>query len=205
MKFIFLLSFICMKVSKINLTMQNTQSVYIPVYCGVASMCNGVSCSQNGNCFVDIFKYYNQSNTQTLEESSMCICNTGWVSNLEDKVKCCYSRKLQSIAFLLEFIFGFGCGHFYIGNYNIGMIKFISYLINCFIFCLSSFIMFYLESNFYKESTVGSSVKEKSGNKISSLFLLMSLSIYFIWQIVDGVLFGMNFYTDGVGHALQEW
>ena len=45
-----------------------------------------------------------------------CACKSGYITKDASSIPCCYKQKSQLTAFLLEFIFSFGFGHFYIGN-----------------------------------------------------------------------------------------
>jgi TM2 domain-containing membrane protein YozV len=85
-------------------------------YCGNSKQ----KCSAYGNCNIQIF------NIQTKIE---CECNKGYSSydiehNLTNsEIFCCYAKKSQLIAFLLELFLGFGIGHFYLGNITYATIK----------------------------------------------------------------------------------
>jgi hypothetical protein len=177
---------------------QNTQSVFIPNFCLAASNCSGVPCSQNGNCFIDIFKYYNNSNKDVATE---CRCHVGWNSNVDSEVKCCYPQKLQTFVFLMECTLGFGTGHFYMGKYTIAIIKFcISFILTCFI-CVFGFLHCYREGEYGIEVSSHS----RKTNRFSFYIFLVSLCFYIIGHVTDLVLIGLNFYLDGNGQELAEW
>jgi hypothetical protein len=178
-------------------TCKETQLIELQHFCAVASYCNGEPCSQYGNCYIDIFQYYNKSNPNT---DSSCICNSGWISTDDQDVRCCYSQKLQWIAFFLEFALGFGCGHFYLQKYLLGTIKFCSCLILCCIGCFSGFLSCCKE----EDEGDGESPTIKT-NPISSYLIYSSFILYFALQLVDSVLFGINFYVDGQGYKMLQW
>ena len=55
---------------------------------------------------------------------------------LEDStVYCCYEKKSQFFAFLIEIFLGFGFGHFYIGDIKYGLVKFFIQIFLCFSCC----------------------------------------------------------------------
>jgi len=169
---------------------------YFSYDCPVTSTCeNKDHCSSNGYCYIDILQYYNRSNPQLL---SSCICNSGWMTIDNSPVKCCYQMKNQMKAFMLEFI-GFGFGHFYVGNYIRGMIKLCGSVFLCVIFCLSGFLSCYREGNYEFRAS------RKRNGKFYSIFIYGSLIFYLVWMLIDSVLFGINFYTDGEGHPLESW
>ena len=105
--------------------------------CEIGNYCsNGVACSTNGNCKIDIFNM----NNETLE--SQCICNVGFSSydievleEEDSEIYCCYEQKSHFTAFMLEIFLGFGIGHFYIGDIKFGLIKCFIQISLCFSFC----------------------------------------------------------------------
>jgi hypothetical protein len=179
------------------------------INCKATSYCDNMeACSSNGICYVDIFSYYNVTNTN---RNTSCICNVGWISVEGYDVSCCYQQKQQAIAFLLEFIFGFGAGHWYVGNKTRGLIKTIFSSTLCAVICATSFFMLYkladyesisLDEKKYESSNV---IKKKNRNIVPVLLMVGSIICYFIWQLIDVVLFGINHYTDGNGQQLQGW
>lgn len=175
-----------------------TQSKPITDYCLAASDCSGMSCSKHGNCYIDIFKYYNTSNTDL---STECKCNVGWTSLKEDKVKCCYQQKKQTVVFLLECTFSFGTGHFYMGNFYLASLKFVVCLfLSCFI-CLFGFLHCYGEGEYSIEVTT----HYKKTNLFPFYVFLISLILFIIGHVTDLLLIGINFYLDDKGQPLAEW
>jgi hypothetical protein len=167
--------------------------------CAIASYCdNDQACSANGNCFIDIFNYYNKNFATKNKTFSSCKCNKAWDSRENDETKCCYKKKFQSIAFGLELMVGFGSGHFYIGNTIIAFVKLSCNFIVCFTFWLTTIVT--CNKEVYNEVYE----LDRKGSK-SICVLLTCISIFFIWQIIDTILFGINFYKDSNGFKLDEW
>jgi len=165
--------------------------------CERASFCNKIiPCSTNGNCFVDLFQYYNST---YMNVTSDCVCDSGYISTPGDSVRCCYKQKSQLFAFILEFSLGFGFGHFYVGNSTLGTVKLCGCLLIVAIVCFIGILSCYKEGDF--------DVEFKKGNTTSgTTYLLYGAVILFaVWQIIDCVLFGINFYLDGNGSMLHEW
>ena len=105
--------------------------------CQIGNYCTNGACSTNGNCKIDILTMKAQTNMQ-----SRCECNIGYssydieVQNLgQNRVYCCYEKKSQFIAFILEICLSFGIGHFYIGDMTYGLVKFFLELFLYFISC----------------------------------------------------------------------
>jgi hypothetical protein len=127
-------------------------------------------------------------------KDNVCQCYEGYTT-VDDprygKYKCNYPLKQQMTAFLLEFILGFGVGHFYLGNYEIGIPKmFFSFLTSFFVCFFPIF------------SLAIKSVKLK--RMVPYLQFIFGL-VYGAWQIIDGVLIGINYYRDANGFKMQEW
>jgi hypothetical protein len=175
-----------------------TQTKYVADYCLAASDCSGIPCSKYGNCYIDIFKYYNTSDTNKRTE---CKCTVGWTSLHDDKVKCCYQQKTQTFAFLLECTLGSGTGHFYMGNFYLGSLKFVVCLfLSCFI-CIFGFLHCYGEGEYSIEVTT----HIKKTNRVSFYIFLFSIMLFIIGHVADLLLIGINFYLDGNGQQLAEW
>lgn len=172
-----------------------------------------VQCSFNGKCFFDPLLYYNSKKTQPYQT---CICDEGWVTlpnSKKDDVMCCYKQKSQFMAFLLEFLFGFGFGHFYIGNYFMGSLKCCTYIFIC---CVSYLIIFCFcikndrHSSFKYERTNANETVVKFYSsplsyKIFNAILISCILVYVIWQMTDIFMFGLNFFNDGNDVPLFPW
>lgn len=178
-----------------------------------------VKCSSYGKCFYDVMQYYESGKTKSFQN---CICEEGYTDlDSSQYVKCCYKRKSQLIAFLLEFVLGFGVGHFYIGNNQIGFLKLFGCLTFCCSCCTIAFCFCYKEENPKRNislevQTLSVNVNLGNDNKISrtiqplkikifNIIMLFSIYALLIWHCVDVVLFGLNLFNDGNGIALQHW
>jgi hypothetical protein len=169
------------------------------ISCKAATYCDDDQpCSDHGICYVDLFGYYNITDSN---KKTRCICDIGWISIDDHDVKCCYQKKHQAIAFLLEFVVGFGVGHWYIGKKWISLLKMISISILCVIIWVTSFFNLY-KKGVYEPSTQEKRIKKKN---MSVWIMIISMVLFFVWQFVDAILFGINYYVDGKGHKLQEW
>jgi len=117
--------------------------------------------------------------------SNICICSPENANYLSSKMKnanftnyCSYSRKKQSIAFILEFLVP-PAGHIYVGKYILAVMKFIVAIVYYFLF---KYFPFNKNEIFY--------------------FGISNLSI--LW-LVDIFIFGMNKYKDKNGVPLISW
>ena len=63
----------------------------------------------------------------TCSGENFCFCFDGYISTYESSTLCDYAQKDRTLYFLLEFILGFGIGHFYIGKYIYASIKLFVY------------------------------------------------------------------------------
>lgn len=183
------------------------------------STVNDVKCSAHGKCFYDVMAYYASNKTLPFQN---CICDEGYTDLVSDAdVKCCYKRKSQFMAFLLEFTLSFGLGHFYLGNFFIGCLKLVSFVILCCTCCTIACCFCY--RNEYNNVNVNpedvrnvgyhkGGIDDNKGKfdpplkmKIFNLVMIFSCFGYFFWQIADLVLFGMNFFKDSNGVELSPW
>ena len=136
-------------------------------------------------------KYTCPNNRGTCNELNECICKKGF-DTVDDLSKgdfyCNYRRKSKLIAFLLEFVLGYGSGHFYMGNILLATIKMIYTSITCLLFC---------QHNSLKKIT--------EYKRIAVPLERFAVLGWIIWQIVDGILIFFGFYNDGNGHELKGW
>lgn len=167
----------------------NTYQVFISLFilsslCSLSSssipsslfICNQYTCSPaNGKCGRD----------------NECICAFGYTTIDDDSFgdfKCNYKQKSQVKAFLLEFLIGFGIGHFYIGNVTLALAKLLYSSFTCFVICqLPSF------------------AKIKSTKRCAYYIQLIFGLGWVMWQIVDSIMIVMNYYKDNNGMKLREW
>ena len=136
-------------------------------------------------------KYTCPKNRGECNEDNECVCIKGYdsVDNLSlGDFYCNYKKKSKLIAFLLEFVLGFGAGHFYIGHINRATIKLIFTTLTCLLFCQSN------------------SIKKITEIKRVAIPLERFCIIgWIIWQVVDGFLIGFGYYKDGNGIELRGW
>ena len=88
----------------------------------------------------------------------------------------------------MEFVLGFGSGHFYIGHTTLATIKMIYTSFTCLLFC-----------QYYSISKI-TEIK-----RVAVPLERILLIGWAIWQILDGILIIFNFYNDGNGYGLRGW
>ena len=136
-------------------------------------------------------KYTCPKNRGVCNEKNECVCIPGY-DTVDDLSKgdfyCNYRKKSKLITFLLEFVLGFGSGHFYMGNLFLATIKMIYTSFTCLLFCQYNNIKVIPE---YKRFAV----------PLEKITLLG----WIIWQIIDGFLIYFGVYKDGNGHELKGW
>lgn len=118
-----------------------------------------------------------------------CVCYGDYTTiiEMEGNYQCNYQQTNQSKVFILEFLLGLGAGHFYLGNYTLGLLKF-SY----------AFITFILTG-------ISPCLKyNQIKNKNILYFINIMGLIYILWQIIDGILIAMNFYKDSNGIPMKN-
>lgn len=150
--------------------------LFISSSCDALYICNKYTCPLlNGKCGRD----------------NECECVFGYTTI--DNIKfgdfhCNYKMKSQVKAFLLEFLIGFGIGHFYIGNKILALVKLLFASMTCFIICQLP------------------SIEKIKSIKICAYYIQMIFgSFLIIWQIVDSVLIGCGVYKDNNGIPLRPW
>ena len=136
-------------------------------------------------------KYTCPKSRGACNERNECICLKGY-DTIDDLSKgdfyCNYKKKSKLITFLLEFVLGFGAGHFYIGNINLGTVKMIYTSLACLLFCQYN------------------SIKKITEIKRIAVPLERILILgWVVWQIVDGLLIYFGYYKDGNGYELRGW
>lgn len=135
--------------------------------------------------------------------NSLCVCKSGYITrttliskNNAPQIKCCYQQKSQLTAFLLEFIFSFGFGHFYRGDNLVGCLKFFLYLG---LYIVDGYLLY------YKKKQVEN---ENFSMKVDLLVYSVTIFVFLfwiIWQVYDCVQFGSNSYKDQNGEPLFSW
>ena len=116
------------------------------------------------------------SNRGTCSGENICYCHDGYISTYESPILCDYEQKDRVVYFILEFVPSFGAGHFYAGNYVLGGIKFVVYL-----------IIFGVYFGVYNR---------KKGIDAARVRLFLMV-IFVLWQIVDGLFIFWGVYDDG--------
>lgn len=167
--------------------------------CLPTSKCNGtISCSENGHCFYDLMKVFSNNIDSNNVSFITCICDRGYTDDPKNPdIKCCYKKKSQFAAFLMEILIGFGAGHLFIQNYTLGIIKLCFQVTACCSCCLIGFCFCY-KTNKHNE--------EPSNKQIFlNVLFLFGILLFFIWQLIDLVLFGINYYKDGNGIEMESW
>lgn len=183
MKFIFsiclLIAIICTNNSSLGqIYLQPNNNLTNSVNQCITTQCGDYNCNSNSFCL----------------NNQICLCNPGYTSNPFDNLdQCCYQKRKQIKAFLLEFFVSFGAGHFYAGRNGIGGAK-----VFLFLFCITLNIFVFGVIKCYKQAG-------KLWHLLSSVSLAISLSCYFLWQLIDMIMFGLNKYVDGNGVDLQAW
>lgn len=123
-----------------------------------------------------------------------CVCIEGYTTIQGENFgnfQCNYHQKSQTKAFLLEFIIGFGVGHFYLENYTLAIAK----LTFCF---MAAFIICFLPYSIL-------SVKSQRLRNVFPYLQTVFGIIYCAWQVTDGVMIGVGMYKDGNGIKMSEW
>jgi len=127
---------------------------------------------------------------------TVCVCKDGYttIDYSGNHIYCNYKQASRIKAFLIEIFFGFGLGHFYAGRSGTGLFK---------LFCYSIFWMSCCTS-LYLIKKIREEPQAEDHPYVSLLFIL---SVIFkaglvLWQIIDSVLFLLNYYRDGKGFQL---
>ena len=116
------------------------------------------------------------SNRGTCSGENICYCHNGYISTYESPILCDYEQKDRVLYFILEFLPSFGAGHFYAGNYVLGGIKLVIYL-----------IIFGVYIGVYSR---------KKGIDAARVRLFLTV-IFVLWQVVDGLFIFWGVYEDG--------
>lgn len=146
---------------------------------------NGIICTENicnlpyGRC----------------EGGDKCVCEKGFKQFPENSEPLCmYNQELASKYIFYESLFGFGIGHFVVGNKIMGSIKLTLGLL-----CLIAiFVLCCLWKNYWNCKTVYRFLVY-----IKICYSLVAL--YLIFYAVDVILIILNVYKDGNGVPLFHW
>ena len=136
-------------------------------------------------------KYNCPKNRGICNEDNVCVCLNGYetVDDLSlGNFDCNYKKKSKLIAFLLEFVLGFGAGHFYMGHITLSTIKMIYTSLTCLLFCQYNSIQ-----------------KITEIKRFAVPLERILLCGWAVWQIIDGLLISFGYYKDGNGYELRSW
>ena len=131
--------------------------------------------------------------TRGMCSNNQCICNENYITT-DNKVLenhglfCNYELKARFIAFLLEFFFPFGVGHFYSGKIYLAIIKLGLFAIMicscCCVLCC----------------VVG---KEAGALSFTiCIIIVLSIIVLVVMEIFDLIGYGLGIYTDGNGYQM---
>ena len=122
------------------------------------------------------------------EDDNTCDCTLGYGQLPSDTTTLCnYKLKEQLLAFILETVFIFGVGHFYIGQVFFGLMKILAIALIVIMDCLFK--------------SIWKSDKLKNQNCVNAISYVMYFGLVF-FQLFDVVMFGLNKYKDGNGMPL---
>lgn len=181
-----------------------------------------ILCSEHGKCFYDLYTYIIENNQSS--NFLTCVCDDGYTNLHESKagdgrqVKCCYEQKDQFTAFVLEITFGFGAGHLYVGNWTRFLCKCIIecclilsvIIIEIFLWCKRAKDVNMLNTenannNGQKKDFSTENPKIKIYEMVLRNLIILFFAIIIIWQFIDSILFGINYYTDTNDMTLKQW
>ena len=146
----------------------------------VSSVCNPANCPPlRGLC-----------------SNQFCVCQEGFATVNNKYIKnngifCNYILKSRYIAFILEFFFFFGGGHFYSGKTILAGIK-----LGIFLTLIFSFLALLCFISKYKLET-------NTGSVVLTLVTFLSLFLLILMQIFDLIAYAFGIYSDGNGVALK--
>ena len=120
-----------------------------------------------------------------------CICLKNYMTHENfteyGEFQCNYLQSNQANIFILEFLFGFGTGHFFLGNYIIGLFKLVFTLTTAFLVAVSPCL---------EENKMLSPRLTKTKN-----YMIVG---YVIWQLFDGAMILLNKYKDSNGVPMSS-
>ena len=137
-------------------------------------ICNKINCPKSrGIC--------------TRDNKCVCLGDYTTIKEMEGNYQCNYQQTNQSKVFILEFLFGLGAGHFYLGNYTLGFFKFTFAFITFILTAISPCLQY-----------------NQIKNKNFLYFINFMGLIYVLWQAIDGILIAINFYKDSNGIPMKN-
>jgi hypothetical protein len=127
------------------------------------------------------------------QDNERCICPAYKSTWPEDNpVKCCYKRRDQKTAFIIEVVVSFGIGLLYVGRFGLGGAKMFTYLFFLFLNVYWYFVSRMKNSEYF----IGNSRRNTA---------IVSIVVYLSWQIVDIILFALNIHTDRQDVYPEGW
>ncbi len=197
----------------IHLTQEDYEKNCLEVQSCKIPNSNEIKCSKNGKCFYDLFDYLIKDKGKG--DFFTCICNNGYITpNKTDynSVFCCYKQKRQFYAFILEIIPGFGVGHYYAGRKTFFKIKLGVCVSLALLYIICHFLLkfCYLKRIDVQKANKGKKAAKNENELVNVEVTLNAIKIIclvgvIIFQIVDCILFGINYYHDGNGIELNPW
>ena len=127
------------------------------------------------------------------KKKNICKCHEGYDTNSKiSEVHCNYKQKSKIKAFLLELIFCFGAGHFYLHNYKKA---------------ISKLVMLIILSLCFKFFKINTKSKELNNLEIKIIFIIVGIFYIgvFFMHIIDLAFLGKNKYKDGNDIPLSQW
>lgn len=169
------------KINNLNRPMNTTDRIVVQQY------------DQYGYKFAPCYQTNCDDIHGTCISQNICKCNKEYAEVTPGLLACQYERKKESLAFLLEFLFFIGVGHFYSGRIVYGLVKLI-YIVLVIIFdcCIRKKLFLKFDYN----------------SKFQVLTMTTVFVLYFtilLWQIIDLCLIGLISIKDGNGIPLQSW
>ena len=124
--------------------------------------------------------------------NDQCICENGFTTVNNNQIKnngvfCNYILKSRYIAFILEFFFPFGAGHFYSGKTILASVK-----LGLFVILIISLISILCLVAKNRNTT-------NAGSVILSIVIVLSLLTIILMQIFDLIAYAAGIYSDGNG------
>jgi hypothetical protein len=188
--FIFLISFFISVVSPTQLRSSDFSSQYNVLFPNTTLLFSTFStdysyaqggCKNDLNCFLPYGICLNATTCMCMPEYANIFVPGHSILELN----CSYKKKKLVLAAVLEFFLPLGLGHFYVGQYFLGSLKFF------YTFCLYTLCCF-MYSKGFDHPTVTNSI----------VCCCLFACILPLWNLVDLLLFFLDVYRDGYGVPL---
>ena len=112
----------------------------------------------------------------------------------------------QLTSFFLELFLSSGIGHLYSGRYVLGLIKMMFAILFCVIYgALKYFLKTDVKTDVFSSANENPEADSADTEKYLGVLFCFICCGLFLWQIVDLVLFGINYYNDGNGVPMASW